>query len=159
MLTRNSRCSALLKAMHGSLQPICPASPPPVASRMSQLEGTRFITRKEKVKASGALRRILRQLPRDPVYWQGRRHSKPGRRGAQETPLVCIFKALHCARPSSGLPSQAASCHFHGMSSCPDHTGSTWPLHSGFFLSPVCLPPAAPRLGSCTSVIHSTNHY
>ena len=118
LLTRKLRCSALLEATHSSLQPVYPASLPQQHPGCHSWKAPDLQRRKEQVKASGALGSVLRQLPRDPVYWQGRRHTRPGRREARETPHICIFKALSCALPSSGLPRGAASCHFHGMSSC-----------------------------------------
>lgn len=159
LLTRNLRCYALLKATYSSLQQICPASPPPAASRMSQLEGSRFTVQEEASQGLWGTSQESQAVALKSCLLAGpETHQTRKERGLGSRPTFASFassKPCPCDLPTSGLPKGAASCHFQGMSSSPGHTGSTQPLHSCPFLTLFYFR----SLGFCSSFIHSANHY
>lgn len=167
LLTRKLRCSVLLRAAHSSLQQICPVSPPPAASRMSQMEEARFIAQERASQGLWAVSRILRQLPRDPVYWQGRRHTRPRRKAPGDAPCLHLQSlSLLLSHPQGSLGG-AVSCHwqggpvsshFHGMSSSPGAL-----VQNSLSTPALSWPPSASPLDSPTSgllqLIHSAKHH
>ena len=136
LLIRMLRGSALAQG-HAQLFPNnLPASPPPAASRMSQLEGTRFIAQEgasQGLWGVGQGSQAVAQkscLLAGPETHQTRKEGGPG-----DGPCVHLQSLAH--PQDSPEEQQAVTSMVHPL---PDRTDSGWPLHPCAFLRPVCLP-------------------
>lgn len=160
LLTRKLRCSVLLRAAHSSLQHICPASPPPAASRMSQMEGARFIAQEgasQGLWGSGQVSQAVAQrscLLAGPEAHKTQEES-PGRR-----PMFASSKPCPLTLPSLGFRrggGEGSKLSLLWNVLQPWCTGLAEPLHSRSFLTPICLPTwTAPCPGSCSPFIQQS---
>lgn len=154
----------LLRVTHSSLPQICPALPPPAASRMSQMEGARFIAQEgasQGLWGSGQCSQAVAQRSclLDLVC---RRHTRPRRKAQGDAPCLYLQSLAPLLSHSQGsrgggwgLVVSKLSLPWNVFQ--PWCTGSTQPLHSCFFLTPICLPTwTSPHLGSCSSFIQQS---
>lgn len=100
LLMRKLRCRVLLRATHSSLQQTCPASPPPAASRRSQMEGARFYsTGRSESRPQGQRAGFSGRCPEILITGSAWRHSRPRR-----SPTFVSSKPRPLTLPSSGCP-------------------------------------------------------
>lgn len=131
----------------------------PAASRMSQLEGTRFIAQEganQGLWGAGQCSQAVAQrscLLAGPEAHQTRKEGGPG-----DAPYLHL-QSLVLRSPILRTPQRGSKLSLPWNVLLPDHTDSTWPLHYCSFLSPICFPTwTTPYLASCSSSIYSAKH-